>query len=135
MILRMTEVYVFCAMLIDLETVATPRLNLKSMNLLLTSRLRTLIQNMNSADPLYAGIRVNLEPSTSLAGRKKDALPLVEPGDVLLEAAREGALAPGALAVDDVGGCEEGAVGVATAVDGDLTHCDCLLACSCRWFI
>ena len=82
---------------------------------------------MNSADPLYASVRVNLEPSTSLAGRKKDALPLVEPGDALLEAACEGALAPGTLAVDDVGGCEEGAVGVATAVDGDLTHCDCLL--------
>lgn len=86
---------------------------------------------MKSADPLCTRVRINLEPRTPLAGMQKDALPLVEPGDALPEAVGKGALAAGAVAVDDVGRREERAVRVATAVDGDLTHSGCLLVVVC----
>lgn len=117
----MTKVCVFHAMLIDVETVATPRLNFKGIDLFLTSRPRTLLclLLMNSADPLCANIRVNLDPGTSLPDSNTYALPLVELGGPLPGTKRKDPVAPGALAVDDFGGCEEGAVGLPTARDGD----------------
>lgn len=84
---------------------------------------------MNGAGPLLTRIRANLKPGTSLVGGKTDTLPLVEPGDVLPEGEGKGSLAADALAEEDVGGCEEGAIVVATVVDCDLTHCDCLVVC------